>query len=64
VLTKSGGGTVTLDYYIKDGRIFNVIVIGVSDLSLRRADYVAVIKHQGYLFLLASLKAKLAALGN
>ena len=34
VLTKSDGGTVNLDYYIKDGRIFNVIADGVSDLSL------------------------------
>ena len=31
VLTKSDGGTVNLDYYIKDGRIFNVIADGVSD---------------------------------
>ena len=64
VLTKSDGGTVNLDYYIKDGRIFNVIADGVSDLSLRRADYAAVIKQKGYLFLRASLKAKLAELGN
>ena len=34
VLTKSDGGTVNLDYYTKDGRIFNVIADGVSDLSL------------------------------
>lgn len=64
VLTKSDGGTVNLDYYIKGGRIFNVIADGVSDLSLRRADYAAVIKQKGYLFLLASLKTKLAELGN
>ena len=64
VLTKSDGGTVDLDYYIKDGRIFNVIADGVSDLSLRRADYAAVIKQKGYMFLLASLKTKLAELGN
>ena len=64
VLTKSDGGTVNLDYYIKDGRIFNVIADGVSDLSLRRADYAGVIKQKGYLFLRASLKTKLAELGN
>ena len=64
VLTKADGGKVNLDYYIKDGRIFNVIADGVSDLSLRRADYAGVIKQNGYVFLLESLKNKLAAFGK
>lgn len=50
-----GGGSgdaVTLDYLLHeveaDWRIINVIANGVSDLSLKRADYGAVMKTSGY----------------
>ena len=38
-LLRPGEDDVTLDYFVRDGRVFNVVADGVSDLSLRRADY-------------------------
>jgi len=46
-LVKNDGGVVRLDYYFRDGLIFNVVADGVSDLSLRRADYASVIGSEG-----------------
>ena len=55
---------VTLDYLLheKDGkwRIINVIANGVSDLSLKRADYGAVLKSQGFQSLLDKLEEQIA----
>lgn len=54
---------VTLDYLLHqvDGRwrIVNVIANGVSDLSLKRADYGAVIKSQGLDSLITKLEAQI-----
>jgi len=44
---------------LHDGRIFNVIADGVSDLSLRRADYNSIIKNEGYVQLTVYVRAKL-----
>lgn len=55
------GARVALDYYLRDNRVFNVVADGVSDLSVRRADYAAIIKADGFPALLAHLEAQLSA---
>jgi len=68
VLVKGDGDPVTLDYLLRksDGmwRIVNVIAEGVSDLSLKRADYTAVIKNEGFNSLLTQLNGKVASYGE
>ncbi len=53
---------VTLNYLLRpsnDGwRIMNVVAQGVSDLSLKRADYTAVIKNEGFDSLINRLEKK------
>ena len=67
VRTASGGNVVrtqlqttdrnvSLDYFLRNGRVFNVVADGVSDLSLRRADYNQIIKTEGYEALLLHLE--------
>lgn len=62
------GENVTLDYLLRetDGkwRIINVIANGVSDLSLKRADYGAVIKTQGLDALTTKLNDQIDALAS
>jgi phospholipid transport system substrate-binding protein len=55
-LEKSDGERVRLDYYFRDGKVFNVVADGVSDLSLRRADYNSIIKAEGYERLVAHIR--------
>lgn len=55
-LEKSDGDRVALDYYFRDARVFNVVADGVSDLSLRRADYNSIVKAEGYDRLLAHIR--------
>ncbi len=55
-LVKSDGGIVRLDYYFRDGFIFNVVADGVSDLSLRRADYASIIESGGLTGLRQSIR--------
>lgn len=59
---------VTLDYLLhrKEGnwRIINVIANGVSDLSLKRADYGAVIQAQGLDGLIAKLEDQIGELAQ
>jgi phospholipid transport system substrate-binding protein len=63
VLVKSDGEEVQLDYVLhqKDNtwRIINVIADGVSDLSMKRADYSAFLEKQGFGALLAKLNEKI-----
>ena len=63
-LKKSNGEAVRLDYVVhpKENHwlIVNVIADGVSDLSLKRADYTAVLKEKGYDALIAMLNDKIA----
>ncbi len=58
-LVRKNGDPVRLDYYLRSSsgplRIFNVVAEGVSDLSLRRADYTAIIENEGFEGLLQSL---------
>lgn len=59
-LIKNDGGKVSLDYFLRDGRVFNVVADGVSDLSLRRADYNSILKSEGYAALLGHIQEKVA----
>lgn len=60
-INRPNNQTVSLDYYFRDGRVFNVVADGVSDLSVRRADYAAIIKSDGFDGLLVHLRAQLEA---
>lgn len=53
---------VTLDYFVRDDRIFDVVADGVSDLSLRRADYASIIQSRGYPALLEDLDTSIVKL--
>ena len=53
------GKPVKLDYFFREDRVFNVAADGVSDLSLRRADYNSVLKEQGFEALIVHLEQKL-----
>lgn len=59
-----GGEDVTLDYLLRQSvgkwRIINVIAKGVSDLSLKRADYGSVIETEGFRALVDKLDAQIA----
>ena len=59
---------VTLEYLLHEQsgswRIISVIANGVNDLSLKRAEYVAVIKKQGYTGLVEEIEAKIRTMGD
>jgi phospholipid transport system substrate-binding protein len=65
VLIKSDGEEVELDYILhqKDRRwqIINVIAQGVSDLSLKRAQYISYLKKGGFDALLKKLNEKISS---
>lgn len=63
-IVRQDGTTVPLDYHFREGKIYNVVADGVSDLSLRRADYSDVLKREGYEALLAHLGALRSRLEN
>ena len=54
---------VSMDYLLKkkgdDWRIINIITNGVSDLALKRSEYVAVLKKSGFDVVLAELSVKI-----
>ena len=64
LIVKANGEEVRLDYIMhqKDNqwRIINVIANGISDLSLRRADYTTFLKNKGYDALLSTLNQKIS----
>ena len=68
VIVTGDGERVPLDYVLRqsDGvwRIVNVIAEGVSDLSLKRAEYTAVIKSEGFDSLVSRLDGKIADYGQ
>ena len=55
---------VSMDYLLKkrgeDWRIINIITNGVSDLALKRSEYVAVIRKSGFDVLITEISAKIA----
>lgn len=68
IIVKSDGERVTLDYVLRESdgvwRIVNVIADGVSDLSLKRAEYTAVIKNEDFDSLIARLSDKVTHYGS
>jgi phospholipid transport system substrate-binding protein len=68
VLIKANGEEIELDYVLHRNndqwRIINVIAEGVSDLSLKRADYTAYIKKNGFDALLKKLHEKIQNYAN
>ncbi len=63
-LVRSSGAPVRLDYHFRDGQIYNVVADGVSDLSLRRADYNSIVKQQGFTALLAHILEQYRSLAD
>ena len=65
-LIKSDGEKIPFNYLLRGNDnewfIVNVIAQGVSDLSLKRADYTAVIKSEGFDSLVNRLNDKIAAM--
>ena len=59
---------VSMDYLLKktgdEWRIINIITNGVSDLALKRSEYVAVIQKSGFDALLAELSVKIERFSN
>ena len=55
---------VSLDYAFKGDRLINVLADGVSDLSLRRAEYARVLETAGFDGLLTELDGRIAAARN
>jgi phospholipid transport system substrate-binding protein len=65
-LIKADGGLVSFNYIVQNDneqwKIISVIANGINDLSLKRAEYSAVIKDKGFDALVGSLKEKISAL--
>ena len=59
-IVRPSGASVALGYYLRDNKVFNVEADGVSDLSIRRADYSSIIKAEGFAGLLSHLKTQAA----
>lgn len=64
-LVKGNGETVSLNYQLRTDtngkwRILNVVADGISDLSLKRAEYTSIMSSDGYAALMAKLNAKIA----
>ncbi|HKK15891.1 MAG TPA: ABC transporter substrate-binding protein [Gammaproteobacteria bacterium] len=68
VFKKSDGETVKFDYLLhqKDGNwyIISVIADGVNDLSLKRAEYAAIINDRGFDSLIGEIEKKINELGS
>ncbi len=58
-LLRDAAEDVSLNYFLRNDLVFNVVADGVSDLSLRRADYNSMIKNQGYEVLLEHIRKKI-----
>ena len=63
-LVRANGERVNLDYYFNAGAVFNVVADGVSDLSLRRADYNSIIKQEGYDALIRHIRDNIAEMSD
>ena len=61
-IVRASGERVPIDYYFRGDKVFNVVADGVSDLSLRRADYSSILKEQGYSGLVQHIEDNLAEL--
>lgn len=59
------GGRISFDYTLRESggvwRIINIVVDGVSDLAIRRAEYASIIKRDGIDGLFAKLQEKISS---
>ena len=62
LLNRTNKEPVNLDYYFRGSRVFNVVADGVSDLSLRRADYAGIIREEGFDGLVVHIEANVVEL--
>ena len=62
VIVRSNGERVSLHYYFRAGKIFNVVADGVSDLALRRSDYGSILKREGLAALFKHVEQNVAEL--
>jgi phospholipid transport system substrate-binding protein len=64
LLVKADGDKVHFDYQMRQTgdtwRIINIVVDGVSDLALKRAEYTSILQDKGFDVLIAKLKEKIA----
>lgn len=61
-LQRLEGDPVSLDYHLGPGGIYNIIANGVSDLSLRRAQYASVFRRDGIDVLLSRIEEQIERL--
>jgi len=65
LFTKSDGGEIQFDYLLRNDergwRIVNIVIDGVSDLALKRAEYAEILSRDGFDALIAALEEKTAA---
>ena len=68
ILTKSNGEKVQFNYLLRqnknDWRIINIIVDGVSDLAVRRAEYTSILKSEGFSPLMAKIEDQIGRYSN
>ena len=68
ILTKSNGEKVQFNYLLRQNknnwRIINIIVDGVSDLAVRRAEYSSILKSDGVPPLIAKLENQIGRYSN
>lgn len=64
LLNRASGEPVNLDYYFRGAKAFNVVADGVSDLSLRRADYASIIREEGIEGLVTHIEASIVEMGG
>ena len=68
ILAKSNGEKVQFNYLLRrnknDWRIINIIVDGVSDLAVRRAEYTSILKSDGFSPLMAKIEDQIGRYSN
>jgi phospholipid transport system substrate-binding protein len=68
ILTKSNGEKVQFNYLLRqdknDWRIINIIVDGISDLAIRRAEYTSIFKSDGFFPLIAKMEDQIGRYSN
>ena len=68
IFTKSNGEKVQFNYLLRqkksNWRIINIIVDGVSDLAIRRAEYTSIFKSDGFFPLIAKMEDQIGRYSN
>lgn len=67
-LIKTTSEAIDLDYILHENngawQVINVLADGISDLSLKRADYTSILKQQGINALIDKTNAKISSLAR